>query len=80
MNSKELFSGCSRSRPTTWATISWAVDRSVVGVMNSFFTMLECSNSKMDIAGLERWLNDVPIVSRNLFPADRLREKLGEQS
>jgi hypothetical protein len=57
-----------------------AVDRSVLGVMNNFFIMLECRTDKMDIADLERWLNDVPIVARNLFPADRLREKLRENA
>jgi len=54
-----------------------AVDRSVVGVMNNFFQMLECHDGR-DLIELERWLNDVPIVARNLFPADRLREKLRE--
>ena len=55
-----------------------AVDRSVVGVMNNFFFMIECSSDRQNTADLERWLNDVPIVARNLFPAKRLREKLRE--
>jgi hypothetical protein len=54
-----------------------AVDRSVVGVMNNFFLLLE-SHDGRSLAELERWLNDVPIVARNLFPARRLREKLRE--
>ena len=55
-----------------------AVDRSAVGVMNNFFWMLE-SHDGRSLPELERWLNDVPIVARNLFPADRLREKLREK-
>ena len=56
-----------------------AVDRSAAGVMNNFFFMIECASDMKDVADLERWLNDVPIVARKLRPAARLREKLSEK-
>ncbi len=53
------------------------VDRSAIGVMNSFFFMIECYEGEKTHEELERCLNRVPIVSRNLIPEDAFREKLG---
>ena len=52
------------------------VDRSVIGVMNSLFAMSECRSGIKDHAELERSLNEIPVVSRNLIPSNALRQKL----
>ena len=53
------------------------VDRSLTGVMSNLFYMIEFYNGEKSHAELERWLNQVPIVSRNLIPEDSFRAKLG---
>ena len=57
-----------------------AVDQSVVGVMNHFFLAIEVSDRKLNLRALEDRLNDTPILSRNLFPADRLRQMLSDSA
>jgi hypothetical protein len=52
------------------------VDRSVIGVMNSFFFMIECAKAEKSHSELELWLNRVPVVSRNLIPEDAFNQKI----
>ncbi len=53
-----------------------AVDRSVVAVMNSFFLDIHYCDPRESVRELEERINDTPIISRDHFPAGRLREKL----
>jgi hypothetical protein len=52
-----------------------AVDRSVIGVMNSMFRMIECDSHERTPEQLEHWLNEVPVVSRDLIPIECLKER-----
>ena len=54
-----------------------ATNRSLQGVMNSFFRMIDGHTSKDSLPKLEKWLNEVPVISRDFqLPAELLHARL----
>jgi len=65
-------------RVTERFVVHKASDRSVIGVMNSHFNSISFYANRMSVEAMEDRVNRTPIVSRKIFPADSLAQKLKE--
>lgn len=53
-------------------------DRSLIGVMNNFFQMVEYHEEDSAMSDLESWVNSIPVVARDIIPANCFAVHLGK--